>query len=576
MVPPMIPYMIQGLAPGIGRAPATWSRVAGGVIAALALSSGMGARADTLSDALTEVYASNPQIQASRAQLRAVDEKVPQALSTVRPQVQASGSLGWFHSDLPNQVVSSGNYVTQHAGLEMSQALWLGGKTQPLMDEAYNSVLKQRAALAQTEQAVFTNVVANYESVVTARVLVELNRNRKATLDAFLKATIARHDAGQVTKTDLAEADAAAAEAGANLVAAQGKLAEAEAAYRQYVGMGAPEKAETPRPPQDLPATRDEAVTAAQSDNPAVVIAWQGIKVAQAAVDVADSELSPSLFAVGAVDHAHDPLQEPRRHNDAGFLLRLVFPMYDGGAAQSRTREARQTVDETGHAFDAAREEVGRDAVDAWERRKTAQASIAALDPLIKARLTALEGVKREEAAGARTVLDVLYAEEALFRARTDLVQAQQEETLGSYALASATGRLSAEHLGLPVEHYDPAANYEAVRDRWFGSDIEPPVHPPAVDTLQARVEPVPKPAPIERTEPVAPPAEPAAQPTAVPEAAAPQPEQAVTPYRPGSFVAAAEPATAPPPPPLVDMPDPEEVAARRAEKSKWMEYDRS
>jgi outer membrane protein len=85
----------------------------------------------------------------------------------------------------------------------------------------------------------------------------------------------------------------------------------------------------------------------------------------------------------------------------------------------------------------------------------------------------ALDGLEREALVGSRTVLDVLDGEQELFEAKVDLVRAERDLIVASYALQAAVGRLSASNLGLAVDLYDVEAHYERVRDAWWGTAIE-------------------------------------------------------------------------------------------------------
>ena len=81
----------------------------------------------------------------------------------------------------------------------------------------------------------------------------------------------------------------------------------------------------------------------------------------------------------------------------------------------------------------------------------------------------AAEGVRQEALAGARSVTDLLDAEADPYRAEVDLARARAERLVAAYRLRAATGRMTAEGLGLAADAYDPTAHYRRVRDRWFG-----------------------------------------------------------------------------------------------------------
>ena len=83
----------------------------------------------------------------------------------------------------------------------------------------------------------------------------------------------------------------------------------------------------------------------------------------------------------------------------------------------------------------------------------------------------ALDGVQQEATVGARTVLDVLDAEQELLDGQVQLVQAQRDAIVASYQLLQAMGRLTAQDLGLPVEIYDYDSHYREVSGKLWGTD---------------------------------------------------------------------------------------------------------
>ena len=60
-----------------------------------------------------------------------------------------------------------------------------------------------------------------------------------------------------------------------------------------------------------------------------------------------------------------------------------------------------------------------------WERLLAATAAIDAFQAEVRANQIALEGVQQEALVGARTVLDVLDAEQELFTSQVNLVRAR-------------------------------------------------------------------------------------------------------------------------------------------------------
>jgi outer membrane protein len=80
--------------------------------------------------------------------------------------------------------------------------------------------------------------------------------------------------------------------------------------------------------------------------------------------------------------------------------------------------------------------------------------------------------VKEEYLVGSRSTIDVLNAQQELLNAKTALVQAQRDSVVAAYQVVGTVGKLTARNLGLRVNHYDPTANYRAVRNKWIGTSI--------------------------------------------------------------------------------------------------------
>jgi outer membrane protein TolC len=77
--------------------------------------------------------------------------------------------------------------------------------------------------------------------------------------------------------------------------------------------------------------------------------------------------------------------------------------------------------------------------------------------------------VRQENAVGARTILDILDAEQELLDAQVNLVRSQRDEIIAGHQVHSAIGRLTARDLNLPGEVYNPEVDYQRVRNSWFG-----------------------------------------------------------------------------------------------------------
>jgi len=444
------------------------------------------AQVHTLQEALAAAYANNPQLQAARAQLRSTDENVPQALAGWRPTVVVSGGYGYADGDYrtstrgtasPGLAVQSGGstvFRTNRPILQgtatLTQPLYRGGQTSASTHQATNQVYGQRARLIATEQQVFLNTVNAYVGVIQSEQVLQLNINNEQVLAKQLQATQDRFRVGEITRTDVAQAEAALEGARATRQTSEGNLQTSRATYVQTVG-------EYPQPnlakpqPLGLPVKSEgEADQLATTNNPTVIAAQFDEASARDAIDVAFSQLMPQ-FSLQAEALRQDNAAFPNtRVLGAQILLNGSIPLYQGGAEYSRIRQARQNREQTVRLVDNARRTAIQAATQSWETFVAARSTIESTRAQIRANQVALEGVEREAIVGSRTTLDVLNAQQALLNSQVILVQNLTSYITASYSVASSIGRLTARDLNLNVPLYDDTAYYKAVRDRLWGT----------------------------------------------------------------------------------------------------------
>jgi outer membrane protein len=428
--------------------------------------------AETLADALIKAYQTNPQLLAARAELRATDELVPQALAGWRPTAIVNGDVGeaWSrHTGTGGGgTVGSNDFTPRGANLEVTQPIYRGGRTTAETSQAEDLVLAQRSLLADVEQTVLLDAATTYMDVVRDSATLDLNRNEEEVLRRDLEATQARFDVGELTKTDVAQAQSRLASATAARIQAEGQLRASRARYAAVIG-DQPGTLETPAAPGGLPAA--EAETVAASDNaPRVAAAQFNERAAADGIDVAFSDLLPSLSLVGNAGTSDESSSPHTGQDSASIMLQLTVPLYQAGAPEANIRRSKQVASQRRQELQNERRAAVANAIDAWQALETARASIVSFEAAVAANKIALEGVRLEAEVGARTVLDVLDAEQEYLNSQVSLVAAQRDEVVAAYQVLAAVGHLTARDLSLPVPYYDVEAYYRAVRDKAWGT----------------------------------------------------------------------------------------------------------
>ena len=436
-------------------------------------------RGQTLTQALADAYNTNPQLLAQRALLRATDEQVPQALANWRPTVNFTGQVGGTRAAVtpqslglprPGGLTTYSTFYSNSLNLQIAQPIYSGGRTVAQTSQAINTVQSTRAQTLAVETTVFQAVATAYLDVVRDQALVEVNRNNVAVLRKQLEATQDRFRVGEVTRTDVAQAEASLAQAVGQLVTTQGNLENSRAEYVRAVGHP-PGTLMLPRERPTLPATVEEAASLAANNNFNVISANFAELAARDNIDFVRGQLQPQISIVGTLNRAFAPsvVQNSALQQSGAIAAQMTMPLYEGGAIYSQTRAAQQTVGQRRSQVDDSRRAAVQLVTQSWSTLQAARASISSFASAVRAAQIALEGTQQEALVGTRTVLDVLVQNQTLLQTQSQLVTAEHDAALAEFNVAAATGRLIAPELKLPVKLYDMERHYKEVRDKWIG-----------------------------------------------------------------------------------------------------------
>ncbi len=430
------------------------------------------AGAETLEEALIATYNNNPQILGERANLRAVDEGVPQALSGWRPTVTFTSGIGDAQSETnppaPPNAPAHVTYQPHTYSLTVTQPIYNGGNTIAKTAQAEDLVASERAKLIATESTALFTAVQSYFDVLRDQAVVELDRNNEQVLTRQLEATTDQFRVGQVTRTDVAQSQSRLAAATAQRQTDEGTLANDSANYTRAVGHP-PAALVQPQLHPEIPAERDEALNLAAAKNPNVVAAQFSEIAARDNVAQVKAQLLPSVSVVGNIQRAQESTLNGRETTTRSVIAQLSMPLYEAGNIWSQSRQAIENVGKARGTTDDTRRASVQSATQSWETIQSARASITSLQTTVRAAEIALEGVTQQQQVGARTVLDVLNAQQELFSDRVLLVKAQHDLAVAEFNLAQQVGRLTAADLNLPVQLYDVDKHYEAVRNKLIG-----------------------------------------------------------------------------------------------------------
>ncbi len=234
--------------------------------------------------------------------MRATDEEVPRAKSGYRPLITGSADIGYQRTE-----IKPGGATETHPkgyGVTATQPIFSGFRTVNSVRAAEATVRAGRELLRTVEQSVLLEAVTAYVDVVRDQAIVRLRENNVNVLTRELRATQDRFAVGEVTRTDVAQAEARRAASVSALDLARANLKTSRATYERVVGHP-PSNLEEPRA-QDrrLPTSVNEAVSIGSKESPNVVAALYLEQAARHTVDLIWGELLPTVQLEADYDEA--------------------------------------------------------------------------------------------------------------------------------------------------------------------------------------------------------------------------------------------------------------------------------
>jgi outer membrane protein len=468
------------------------------------------ARAETLVEALANAYLINPALNAERARLRATDEQVAVAKSGLRPNVSASGDTSFKHYEAdvagsPTQQTQTCDAVTAAAepafcaslaaaaapqqndfsthphgyAVTLSQPIFEGFQNLNAIRQAKATVQAGRESLRAVEQNVLLNAVTAYVDVVRDLAVVSLRESNVSVLTEQLRQTKDRFNVGEVTRTDVAQAEARRSDAVTQLYAAQANLKASRATYEQVIGHPPSNLVHPPSIISLLPTNLEDSMTLGDGENPNILAAVYQEEASLYNLNQILGELLPSVDLTARYEQRFDEDPFLKEQQTTTVMGRVNVPLYQGGGVAARVRQAKETNHQFKKEVEDTRLRIHADVISSWGQLQATASEIRSAQDSLQANGIALEGVKEEEKVGQRTTLDVLNAQLEYLGSQIQLVTAKRDRVVAEYALYASVGRLDAQSLNLSVPYYDPLEHYDIVKNKWLG--LRPP-SPPAPD----------------------------------------------------------------------------------------------
>lgn len=431
------------------------------------------ANAESIFDAMSHAYNTNPTLRGERANSGALNEDAALARSGFRPNVAIGGSYTDSHVRKTGTNTQDG-YSKGYKGT-VSQSVFNGFQTYNSVKAADSSAKAEIQNLYSVEQSVLLAASSAYLDVVRDEAIVKLQENNERLLKKQLDETLARYNVGEVTRTDVAQSKASYAQSQSDLISAQGNLAISKDEYRRVVGK-VPEDVHFPENLSKIfPTELDSAMSYAKNNNYSLLAAEKALKAAKYNVKSNEGALLPSVnFTASSGKNtvsSHTGLNPSTRSNE--YTVEMSMPLYSGGATRAKIRKSKYQRWAAQEQLRDAKRAVVSGVTASWEMMQTSKSNISSIQEQVKASAIALEGTQKEEALGNRTVLDVLNAYQTLLLSQVNEVKAKHDYYVSGLQLMQAMGKLTAQKLGLKVKNYNAEEHYQNTKGKWLSLSID-------------------------------------------------------------------------------------------------------
>ncbi|MDG1472184.1 MAG: TolC family outer membrane protein [Ascidiaceihabitans sp.] len=438
--------------------------VKGGALALALGFSAVQSQADTLADALVGSYNHSGLLDQNRALLRAADEGVAIAASALLPIIQwSAGAQRDFGRQLGTTSSSTVDVGTSNIALTASLLLYDSGSSAATIESSKETVLATRQTLVAIEQQVLLRAIEAFMGVRQASEFVALRQNNLRLLTQELRAANDRFEVGEVTRTDVALAQARLAQARSGLADAQADLLRARAEYTNVVGHKPGRLSSPPKVP-NVETNVASAQAQAVRRHPQMISVQHSVSAAELLILAAEADMKPSITLSGRL-RANNSTGASNGVTNGFVAVEVGGPLYAGGSLSAAMRRAMASRDAERGNLHVVRHDTQQNVASAIASLGAARARLQASERQIRAARVAFRGVREEATLGARTTLDVLDAEQELLDAEAARISAEVDEYVAAYTVLSTMGLLTATSLRLNVQQYDPTAYYNLVKD---------------------------------------------------------------------------------------------------------------
>ncbi|WP_156777013.1 TolC family outer membrane protein [Nitrococcus mobilis] len=392
----------------------------------------------------------NPVLRQSLANYQAVQERWPQALAGLLPNISVQASRERVHLDQTTSFASVDTYFfnTQYS-IDLTQPIFDYSAYQRL-DQADAQIAQAAAQVHAAEQDLMFRLAQRYFDVLAGRADLSFARSDLKAIERQLEQAGQRFEVGLIAHTAVEEARARRDLAASRLIQAENEVANRLEAVRQVIGKQPQSLADLVRKPKlkgPQPAEEGRWQAAAIEQNWQLIAARKGAEAAMENIQVQRGGHLPTIGLTANATHQDTGGVFGGTSDRQSIGVRGELPIFQGFAVSSRVSEAQARYTQSREQLEETRRRVGRETSNAYRAVQTSIRQVQALQQAVVSNRSALKATQAGYEAGTRTIVDVLDAQSNLFSAERDYQQAQYAYLVSTLRLKQTAGTLDPQDL---------------------------------------------------------------------------------------------------------------------------------
>ena len=366
----------------------------------------------------------DPTYQEVRAQRDATIENRSQAIAQLLPSVtlQASSTWNYLHNHKFSGFQGAGTqtFYDSSATANINQPIfhwdyWVG------LSQTENQILQAEAEYANALQGLMVRTITAYLNVLLAEDTLTFATAEKESLARQLEQAQQRFDVGLIAITDVLEAKAGYDGALSREIIAANDIDNAKEALREIIGENEADllllKEVIPLKKPD-PLDIDQWNTTAENQNLSIISAFNNMEFNRKAIELQRSGHYPTVDFNASYTYQDTSSTFGLRGDTGTVGVQLNVPLFEGGAINSRVRQAKHNFDAARDNLVAVRRSITRQVKDAYRGVLSTISQVKALKATVVSQESALEATEAGFEVGTRTAVDVVNEQRNLFQAR--------------------------------------------------------------------------------------------------------------------------------------------------------------